>query len=250
MGAGAGARSGQAVWRRTSRSSGPLARTRLPRPLSVNVRRAKRTFTQVRIGVVASHEGTTLQAVVDACVAGAIRGQVVAVISNNRESGALQRARAAGIPGYHLSSRTHPAPADLDAAISRILAESAADVVLLAGYMKQIGPETLGRFRGRILNTHPALLPKFGGKGMYGLHVHRAVLAASEAKSGASVHVVSEEYDAGPVLARGEVPVKPTDTAEILAERVQGRERSLVVEVLGAIAAGRIRLPAAEEWAA
>jgi phosphoribosylglycinamide formyltransferase-1 len=174
---------------------------------------------------------------------------VVAVISNNQECGALERARAAGIPAYHLSSRTHPDPAGLDAAICQTLADSAADVVLLAGYMKQIGPETLSRFRGRILNTHPALLPKFGGRGMYGLHVHRSVLAAGETKTGSSVHIVSEEYDAGPVLAQCEVPVEPTDTPETLAERVQRHERSLLVEVLGDIAVGRLRLPAAEDGA-
>lgn len=155
-----------------------------------------------------------------------------------------ERARAAGIPAHHLSSRTHPDPAGLDSAICQVLSDSAADVVLLAGFMKQIGPETLGRFRGRILNTHPSLLLKSGGKEMYGLHVHRAVLAAGETMTGASVHVVSEAYDAGPVLAQCEVPVELTDTPAALAERVQRHERSLLVEILGDIAAGRLRLPA------
>ena len=110
----------------------------------------------------------------------------------------------------------------MDAAICRALVECDVDVILLAGYMKQIGPETLSRFRGRILNTHPALLPKFGVKGMYGLHVHRAVLAAGESKSGASVHVVSEAYDAGPVLAQVDVRVEPTDTPETFSGRRRG----------------------------
>jgi phosphoribosylglycinamide formyltransferase-1 len=117
------------------------------------------------------------------------------------------------------------------------------ELIVLAGYMKQVGSNTLLRFRGRLLNTHPAVLPKFGGMGMYGLHVHRAVLAAGEAKTGASVHVVTEEYDAGPVIAQCDVPVEPTDTPETLAERVQARERSLLVEVLGRIADGRRGLP-------
>ena len=176
----------------------------------------------MKIGVLASHEGTTLQAVVDACAAKAIPCQVVAIISNNRDSGALQRARATSIRAYHLSSHTNPDAADLDVAICRALVECDVDVILLAGYMKQIGPETLSRFRGRILNTHPALLPKFGGKGMYGLHVHRAVLAAGESKSGASVHVVSEAYDAGPVLAQVDVRVEPTDTPETFSGRRRG----------------------------
>ncbi len=197
----------------------------------------------VRIAVLASHEGTTLQALVDACVAGTISCRVAVVISNNRESGALQRARAAGIPAYHLSSRTHPDPAVLDAAICEVLERYATDLIVLAGYMKSVGPETLTRFRGRVLNTHPALLPKFGGKGMYGLHVHRAVLAAGEAKTGASVHLATEEYDAGPVIAQCDVSVEPTDTPETLAERVQASERRLLVDVLGQIADGRLCLP-------
>ena len=198
----------------------------------------------MNIGVLASHEGTTLQAIIDACATGTLPAQVVAVISNNRDSGALQRARVASVAAYHLSSQTHAEPEALDAAICSALVERRVDVVVLAGYMKKLGAQTLARFRGRILNTHPALLPKFGGKGMYGLDVHRAVLAAREATTGASVHLVTEDYDAGPVIAQCEVPVATTDTPEALARRVQERERALVVEVLAAIAAGRLHLPA------
>ena len=128
-----------------------------------------------------------------------------------------------------------------------MLVDRAVDVVVLAGYMKQLGSQTLSQFRGRVLNTHPALLPKFGGKGMYGLHVHRAVLASGEAKTGASVHVVTEEYDAGPVIAQCEVAVDPADTPETLAERVQARERALLVDVLGQIAHGHLPLPVPPE---
>lgn len=197
----------------------------------------------LRLAVLASHEGTTLQAILDACARGAIPCQVVAVISNNRESGALERARRAGIPAHHLSGQTHPDPAALDAAICQVLVARAVDLVVLAGYMKRVGPQTLGRFPGRILNTHPALLPKFGGAGMYGLHVHRAVLAAGEAVTGASIHLVTDDYDAGPVIAQCRVPVEGGDTPEVLAARVQERERALLVETLGSIARGRIRLP-------
>jgi len=197
----------------------------------------------LRIGILASYEGTTLQAIIDACATGVLPAQVVTVVSNNRDAEALQRARAAGVATHHLSSSTHPEPEALDAAICGVLVEHAVDIVVLAGYMKKVGSQTLARFRGRVLNTHPALLPKFGGKGMYGLHVHRAVLAAGEAKSGASVHLVNDEYDAGPVIAQFEVPVAAADTPESLAERVQERERAIVVEVLGRIADRRIRLP-------
>jgi phosphoribosylglycinamide formyltransferase-1 len=131
-------------------------------------------LTKLRIGVLASHEGTTLQAILDACATGALRAHVVTVISNNRESGALRRGRAAGIRTHHLSSHTHADPEALDAAICRALVEDGADLVVLAGYMKMLGSQTLACFQGRVLNTHPALLPRCGGKGMYGLNVHRA----------------------------------------------------------------------------
>lgn len=197
----------------------------------------------MKIGVLVSHEGTTLQAIIDACATAALRARVVAVISNNRDAVALQRARAAGITTHHLSSQTHPAGEALDTAIGAALAEAGADIVVLAGYMKRLGPLTLARFRDRVLNTHPALLPKFGGKGMYGLNVHRAVLAAREPVTGASIHLVTDDYDTGPVIAQREVAVAAEDTPEALAARVQYEERALLVGVLTDIAAGRLHLP-------
>jgi len=190
----------------------------------------------VNIAVLASHGGTTLQAVLDACARGAIAGRVSLVVSNNAESGALERARRAQVQALHLSSRTHPEPAALDRAIRDALIASAADIVLLAGYMKKLGPATLAAFPGRILNTHPALLPKFGGQGMYGEHVHRAVLAAREPTTGASVHQVDQNYDTGSVIAQVTVTVEPQDTPQTLAARVQQSERELVVRVLAEIA--------------
>ena len=119
----------------------------------------------LRIGVLASGEGTTLQALLDAFGDGAAAAKVVLVISNNSQSGALRRARAAGIAGLHLSSHTHPDEGSLDAAICRALVDARVDVVLLAGYMKKLGPAVLRQFDGRVLNTHPALLPDYGGPG-------------------------------------------------------------------------------------
>ena len=196
----------------------------------------------LRIGVLASHEGTTLQAILDACAAGEITARVVTVISNNSDSGALRRARAAAAEAVHLSSKTHPEPGALDGAIIQALTAQQADVVMLAGYMKKLGPALLERYRGRILNTHPALLPKFGGHGMYGMHVHEAVLRAGETESGPSVHLVDAEYDTGRVLAQAQVPVEPGDTPETLAQRVQAAERRLVIAVLGQIAQGQYAL--------
>lgn len=194
------------------------------------------------IAVLASHEGTTLQAILDACAARQIAARVSTVISNNSDSGALRRALAAGATPVHLSSKTHPDPELLDRAIVQALAGARADVVMLAGYMRKLGALTLASYRGRILNTHPALLPKFGGQGMYGMRVHQAVLAAGEVESGASVHLVDAEYDTGRVLAQVKVRVEPGDTPEVLAQRVQASERELVISVLGRIAAGELAL--------
>lgn len=196
----------------------------------------------LRIGVLASHEGTTLQAILDACQQGRIAARVVAVVSNNSDSGALRRARAASARAVHLSSKTHAEPEALDEAIADSLCESQVEVVMLAGYMKKLGRRLLDRYRGRILNTHPALLPKFGGHGMYGMRVHEAVLQAGESESGCSVHLVDAEYDTGRVLAQAQVPVQKDDTPDTLAARVQERERRLVVAVLGRIAQGELAL--------
>jgi phosphoribosylglycinamide formyltransferase-1 len=195
------------------------------------------------IGILASHEGTTCQAVLDACKADLLPAKIGIVISNNMDSGALRRAQSAGIQIAHLSGQTHQNPESLDVAICTSLQAHKIDIVLLAGYMKKLGPKTLGAFRNRILNTHPALLPKFGGKGMYGLHVHQAVLAAGDVVTGVSIHLVDEEYDTGPIIAQCLVPVLSGDTPEILAARVQQNERRFVVEVLTEIAKGTIQLP-------
>lgn len=200
----------------------------------------------MNIAVLASHEGTTLQAVLDACAAGAIAARVALVISNNAASGSLRRARLAGVETLHLSGATHPDPCELDRAICAALEERRIDIVLLAGYMKKLGTVTLERFGGRILNTHPALLPKFSGQGLYGARVHRAVLASAERVSGASVHLVDADYDTGPVLAQVRVPVESGDTEETLAARVQQAERKLVVQVLAEVADGKRRLPLGE----
>jgi len=192
----------------------------------------------LRIGVLASHEGTTLQSIIDACAEGRVNGRVVAVISNNSGSGALRRAAAAGVETFHLSSVTHPGADSLDAAICGVLQQARTDVVFLAGYMKRLGPRTLAAFPARILNTHPALLPKFGGQGMFGDRVFEAVLAQGESESGASVHLVDAEYDTGEVVRQERIAVLPGDTVESLKARVQACEREAVVLTLAAIADG------------
>ncbi|NQV80010.1 MAG: phosphoribosylglycinamide formyltransferase, partial [Alphaproteobacteria bacterium] len=128
-------------------------------------------------------------------------------------------------------------------AVMTALTAAQVDLVVLAGYLKKIGPRVLQAFGGRIVNTHPALLPKFGGPGMYGIHVHAAVLAAGETMTGVTVHLVEEEYDRGPILAQAEVSVDPDDTPESLAARVQAREKTFLIETLRRLGAGELALP-------
>jgi phosphoribosylglycinamide formyltransferase-1 len=200
----------------------------------------RRVSARGRLGVLASHEGTTLQAVIDASRREGFPWDIALVISNNADSGALRRARSAGLAARHLSSATHDSAETVDRAICAALSEHRVDLVLLAGYMKKLGPTTLAAFRGRVVNTHPALLPRFGGQGMFGLNVHRAVIAAGERTTGVSVHLVDADYDTGPVIAQTTVPVEPGDTAETLAARVQAREREFLVEVLAGIDPARL----------
>jgi phosphoribosylglycinamide formyltransferase-1 len=195
-----------------------------------------------QIAVLASHAGTVLQAIIDASESGRLAARVCLIMSNNSQSGAHQRAERHRIPFVHLSSQTHPDPEQLDRAVCEALSGSGADLVFLAGYMKKLGNHTLSRFQGRILNTHPSLLPRFGGQGMYGARVHQAVIAAGDRVSGVTVHGVDAEYDTGPIVAQSQVPVLEGDTPESLAARVQARERELGVETLAGIVAGSISL--------
>jgi len=196
----------------------------------------------MNIGVLASHEGTTLQEILDACADGRISARISVVVSNNSGSGALVRARRAGVQALHLSSLTHPDPIQLDAAIRDALIVAKVDLIFLGGYMRKVGPLTLAAFDRRILNTHPALLPKFGGPGMYGDRVFEAILAARETESGVSIHLVTGDYDAGPVVCQCRVPVLPGDSIDTLKTRVRARERQFVVETLAGIAKGEISL--------
>jgi len=193
----------------------------------------------MRIAALASHGGSILQAVIDACENGELPAEVVMVISNNSSARVLERAREHQIETAHLSNQTHPDEEALDAAIEEALVASGADWILLTGYMKKLGPRTLTTFHNRILNTHPALLPKFGGKGFYGRKVHEAVLASDESETGATVHLVDGEYDTGSILAQVRVPVRNTDTGASLEERVKEAERKLIVTTLNELASRR-----------
>jgi phosphoribosylglycinamide formyltransferase-1 len=202
---------------------------------------------KLHLGVLASHSGTNLQAIIDACKEGRLDASVRVVVSNNSGAMALERAKREGIPWYHLSSATHPEPDNLDGAILNALQSHDVDLVILAGYMKKLGHQTLSRFQNRILNSHPALLPKYGGKGMYGSRVHEAVLSAGERVTGVTIHIVDEEYDHGPAVAQCRIPVREGDTVESLEERVKERERGFWIEVLQKLAMGELDLDNIEQ---
>lgn len=189
----------------------------------------------MNLGFLASHRGSNMQAVVAACHAGTLAAKPAVLICNNRNAGAVERADQQGIPTCVLNDFTHPDPEARDQAMLDILQQHGCDLIVLAGYMKKIGPRVLAAYRNRILNIHPSLLPKFGGKGMYGRAVHEAVLAAGEKTTGVTIHLVNAEYDEGRILAQSEVPVTPDDTVESLAIRVLAREHTFLVETLSAI---------------
>jgi phosphoribosylglycinamide formyltransferase 1 len=151
-----------------------------------------------------------------------------------------------GIPSYHLSQTKLGACADLDRTIAETLAACGAELVVLSGYLRKLGPRTLDTYRSRILNIHPALLPRHGGRGMYGRRVHEAVIALGERVSGITIHLVDEEYDCGKVIARWEVPVEVEDTPATLAKRIEALEPQFFVETLRRIADGTLKLPPVE----
>ncbi len=196
----------------------------------------------ITFGILASHQGSNTRAVVEACSQGRLDGRVGVIISNNAKSGVLRFAEERGIAARRIGGARYSDACVRDAAILETLREHGVQVVLLLGYMKLLGPRTVAAYRGRILNTHPALLPKFGGQGMYGDRVHAAVLEAAEHETGVTVHLVDEIYDHGAVLAQHSVPVREGDTVESLKERVMTRERVFLIETLQRIALGELAL--------
>jgi len=199
----------------------------------------------MRLGFLASHGGSNMRAIIAGCRDGRLGAESALIISNNRQSGALQWAAAESLPFAHISARTHADAAELDQAIADALGAAGVNLVVLAGYMKMLGPATLNRYHARILNIHPALLPKHGGRGMYGRRVHEAVLAAGERVTGVTVHLVDEHYDHGPILAQQEVPVAAGDDAESLAKRVLAVEHDFYWRTIERIRSGAIDLDAA-----
>ncbi|HOV91789.1 MAG TPA: phosphoribosylglycinamide formyltransferase [Candidatus Kapabacteria bacterium] len=199
-------------------------------------------MANLRLAVFASHEGTNLQALIDAQSEGRLLAEIVCVISNNSDSGALRRAKVANIPAYHISEKLFGNNEEYVKALMDILNKHNVNLIILAGYMKRIPVEIIKKYQNHTLNIHPALLPKYGGKGMYGLNVHKAVIEAGEKVSGATVHIVNEEYDKGRILNQVQVEVLPDDTPETLAARILPFEHQLYVETINKIARKEIIL--------
>ena len=191
----------------------------------------------IRVAVLASGGGSNLQALLDhlSALGTAAPAAVVLVASNRAGAGALERATRAGIARAVIATPTD------GPALAQLLDEARIDLLVLAGYLRKVPDDVVARWRGRIVNIHPALLPKHGGAGMYGHHVHAAVLAAGDAESGATVHLVDEVYDRGTILAQTRVPVVAGDTADTLAARVLSAEHSLLPSVVTRAAAALAR---------
>lgn len=197
----------------------------------------------MNLGFLASHGGSNMQAILDACRNGSIAANPTLLICNNRSAGAIERAKKSDMPHVVINGKTHPDEDALDRAMLEALKTAKVEIVVLAGYMKKIGPEVLAAYHNRILNIHPALLPKFGGQGMFGMNVHKAVIAAKETKSGATVHLIDEVYDEGPILQQIEVPVSADDTPETLQARVLEQEHFIYPDTIAKVVSGEIQLP-------
>lgn len=196
----------------------------------------------LRIAVLASHGGSNLQALIDGCASGQIDGEVVLVVSNNKKAFALERARNHHIDTLILTDAAYPAPNEYAGELLSQLASRKVNLICLAGYMKMIPQPVIEEYRNRIVNIHPALLPKHGGKGMYGIHVHESVIAARESETGVTIHLVNEHYDDGRIIAQESVAVLPDDTPQSLQERVLELEHQLYPDTVARIAAGEITL--------
>jgi phosphoribosylglycinamide formyltransferase-1 len=197
----------------------------------------------LHVAVFGSGRGSNFQAILDAMQRGALPGvDVRLALSNNSAAGILEIARAYGVPALHLSRRQFATEDMFVDATLEVLRAHGVNFIALAGYMKRLHPRVVRAYHHRIINVHPALLPAFGGEGMYGMHVHRAVLAAGRKVSGATVHLVDEEYDRGAIVLQRQVAVAPHETPESLAAKVLAVEHALYPEALKLFADGNVTI--------
>jgi len=202
----------------------------------------------MNIGVFASGRGSNFQAILDAIDRRVLTARVSLLVSNKSDAGALEIARTHAIPALHLSQKQFPDEQAFAAALLQRLREHEVQLIALAGYLKKIPTLVVREYKNRILNIHPALLPAFGGHGMYGHYVHEAVLASGAKLSGATVHLVDEEYDRGPILLQKAVPVERDDTPESLAARVLRVEHEIFPLALKAFTENKVLFNERSAW--
>lgn len=196
---------------------------------------------RIRVGVLASGGGTNLQAIIDACERGEIDGEVVVVVSNVEGAYALERARKHRIPAFAFPHKGMTRE-EHEKDIIECLDQHQVDLVVLAGYLRMLTPLMFRKYSGRMMNTHPALLPSFGGDGMHGLHVHKAVIDRGCKVSGCTVHFVTEEVDGGQIILQKSVPVHEDDTPETLQERILKEEHKLLPRAIQLFAQGKLKI--------
>jgi phosphoribosylglycinamide formyltransferase-1 len=182
-----------------------------------------------RLAFLASHNGSAARAITKACLAGELPATPALLISNNPDSKALDWAEEMGLKALVINVKTH---SDVDAAIAAAFEGHQIDLACCSGYMKLIGPQTIAAMNGKIWNVHPALLPNYGGKGMYGRHVHEAVAASGDTQTGITLHEVDGEYDHGRVIAQRTIPLTDTDTADTIEQKVKEAEPDFYVATL------------------
>lgn len=198
-------------------------------------------LNRFRIGVLASGRGSNLQAIINAIESGRLNCDVVFVLSNNSDAGALEIAKKKNIPALHLSEKKYHKE-NFEESLIDLLNQFKPDLIVLAGYMKLVPKSVIEIYKNRIINIHPALLPKYGGKGMYGMNIHRAVFDAGEKESGVTVHLVNEKYDEGKILYQEKVDISDCNSAEEIAEKILKVEHKVYPEVIQKIIEGKILL--------
>ena len=199
---------------------------------------------KLKIACLVSGGGTNLQAIIDNIEAGRLNAEIVAVVSNVPEAGALERAKKHGLPSFVVNHRDFASRELFDRGLAAIIDRQKAKLVCLCGFMRIFSPFFVEHYPGRVINIHPALLPDFGGKGFYGHRVHEAVLAAGKTVSGCTVHFVDKEVDHGPIILQRTVPVLADDTPDDLAERVLQQEHIAYSQAIELFAQNRLELKA------
>lgn len=196
----------------------------------------------MNIAFMASYNGSSAKAITDACLEGEIIAAPTLMICNNNDANALVWAEERGLKTFIANKTTHPDMAERDEAIAQKLRENKIQLLVLSGYMTLVGPETLEAVKGRALNIHPALLPKYGGQGMYGRHVHEAVKAAGDEQTGITIHRVNGEYDEGSIVVQKVIPLSPDDSVDDIENKVRAAEPELYIETVRKVLKGDINL--------